>query len=514
MRKKWLPILILLLLAHAVCWAHLEQMPVVIDTDVALDDARSLVLMLSSEHLQVRAVVSSDGSSSPEIGCVSIHRILRILDKGEIAVGRGSSLDAPAPPWRDIAESISTLEVPSPGRQDLPGASTGAGAPATPAGAPAGDGACSLDAVSVIVKTLSESDQSVGYVCLGPLTNLAAVLRTAPSLKDRIRTVFYYGTPPGDPTPDWNTRRDPSAAEFVFSSGLPIYAFASADKGPLQFDMELYQAIERIDSPAARVIVALHQSDKVRRLLAQDHFQAWDETVALFLDDPDLATFARTDAGSSTFRLTRWDGQAARAHYLTLLEQAGGYQLEAREPVVLVAYPSRPEQFQSDLRPLVGKIIAVHGIEEWKAVVLTNELHRHLGIYSILGAKMGILAREILRASLDELTVASHAGLKPPLSCFNDGLQVATGASLGRGNISVAADEPPAPEAVFEAHGRKLRLSLKQDARERIKADIKRAIELYGNLTPEYFKEVRRLSFAYWADMKRDEIFDRQELAP
>jgi pyrimidine-specific ribonucleoside hydrolase len=183
---------------------------------------------------------------------------------------------------------------------------------------------------------------------------------------------------------------------------------------------------------------------------------------------------------------------------------------EPRIPVVLETYPTDPALFQNDLRPFVSSIIALHGIEEWKAAVLTNELHRHLGIYSILGAKMGILAREILNASLDELTVESHAGLKPPLSCLNDGLQVATGASLGRGTITVPETHSATVGAVFVKGERKLRLRLRDRVKDRITSDVQRAIQRYGDATPEYFKEVRRLSFKYWVEMKRGEIFERE----
>ena len=61
-------------------------------------------------------------------------------------------------------------------------------------------------------------------------------------------------------------------------------------------------------------------------------------------------------------------------------------------------------------------------------MVLTNEFHP-TGAYSIIGAKMGIRAREILEAPFDTLRVVSHAGDAPPSSCLNYGLQMATGAS-------------------------------------------------------------------------------------
>jgi pyrimidine-specific ribonucleoside hydrolase len=191
-----------------------------------------------------------------------------------------------------------------------------------------------------------------------------------------------------------------------------------------------------------------------------------------------------------------------------------GRQLQPRVPVVLESYPTDPVLFQQDLRPFVSRIIALHGVEEWKAAVLTNELHRHLGIYSIVGVKMGILARETLNTSLDELTVESHAGSKPPFSCLNDGLQVATGASLGRGTIRVPETHRPTVEAVFAQGDRKLRLRLKDSVKDRITSDIQHAIRRYGDSTPEYFKEVRRLSIEYWINLKRREIFERELSRP
>jgi pyrimidine-specific ribonucleoside hydrolase len=179
-----------------------------------------------------------------------------------------------------------------------------------------------------------------------------------------------------------------------------------------------------------------------------------------------------------------------------------------RMPVVLSAFPTDPALLQPDVRPLVNRIIAAHGLEEWKATLLTNELHRHLGTYSIIGAKMGVRARELLGAEFDELRVESYAGLKPPLSCLNDGLQVSTGASLGRGAIRVMENRPPAPEAVFIHDGKTLRLRLKQGVVDRIRADIAGAIKQHGNLTPAYFDAIRKLSLWHWAELNRSEMFE------
>lgn len=162
--------------------------------------------------------------------------------------------------------------------------------------------------------------------------------------------------------------------------------------------------------------------------------------------------------------------------------------------------------FKEDVAPHVADIIAAHGYEEWKACLLTNELHRHLGIYSLVGAKMGIYARELLEAPFDALEVVSYAGSKPPLSCVNDGLQVSTGASLGRGAIRVEEDARPA--ALFIYRDRALTLTLKPEYMNRIKTDIAAAIERFGAVNPAYFDHVRELSIRYWKEMDRTTLFD------
>ncbi len=77
--------------------------------------------------------------------------------------------------------------------------------------------------------------------------------------------------------------------------------------------------------------------------------------------------------------------------YLRLLDYSADLHLSRRTAVVLNDFPVAPSisMFKDDVRPYVKKIIERYGLEEWKACLLTNEFHRHLGIYSIVGAKMG-----------------------------------------------------------------------------------------------------------------------------
>lgn len=187
-----------------------------------------------------------------------------------------------------------------------------------------------------------------------------------------------------------------------------------------------------------------------------------------------------------------------------------GAESGADERVVFNRIPRDRHSFQTDVAPLVQQIIAHHGEREWEVVVLTSEFHRHLGVYSILGAKMGLAARDHFKVGLDELTIVSHAGHRPPISCLNDGLQVSTGATLGHGTIRVADDGNPRPSARFTHNDHNIVLTLKQSYWDQIKSDIRQIIEKEGLHTPGYWKTVRQLGLQYWLQWDRHGLFDQQ----
>ena len=180
--------------------------------------------------------------------------------------------------------------------------------------------------------------------------------------------------------------------------------------------------------------------------------------------------------------------------------------LDERKPVCLKEYPTDPSLFNELVRPYVLKIIERHGLEEWKAVLLTNELHRHLGMWSIIGAKMGIRARELLGAPFDKLDVISFCGYKPPFSCTNDGIQVSTGASLGRATISNT--HLGQPEAIFIYKDDRVLLKVVPQVKAQIGKVIKELSKKYGFRSVIYFQELDKISVIYWLKWDRAKIFE------
>ncbi|MCU0453729.1 MAG: formylmethanofuran dehydrogenase subunit E family protein [Bacteroidetes bacterium] len=177
-----------------------------------------------------------------------------------------------------------------------------------------------------------------------------------------------------------------------------------------------------------------------------------------------------------------------------------------RSEVLWTSFPGDAALMQDDVRSFVDSIIVRHGRSEWEAGVLTNELHRHLGIYNVIGVKMGVRALERLGAGFDQVRVECEAGTDQPLSCLHDGLQVATGASLGRGLYRVS-DGRPAPQARFSANGRTLELTIRPEIIATVAADIRALTERHGFATPAYFEAIRGLSMRRWLEWDRSSIF-------
>jgi inosine-uridine nucleoside N-ribohydrolase/formylmethanofuran dehydrogenase subunit E len=462
-----------------------SRSPVIVDTDMALDDARALALLARAPGLELVAVLTSDGGSSPCEGASRVHRLLDELDRGGVPVGVGAPLSAPDPPWREMGSVLDAFgSAEAPACEALP------------------------EALALARKELERSHSPVTWVALGPMTNLASLLERHPDLENRLHAVYYSGDQPDAEPVDWNTARDRDAAASILAAEVPIYLVPPRDaEAALVLDASLMEAVAEFDSPAAEWISRLYADERVQRLMADGHAGPWDDIAALALLEPSSFESMLARTSPPLRRLVPRPAEAVRHALLSVLAADEG--LKARPNVVLSRFPTEPAALRDDVAEVAGQIQKRHGAEEWKAALLANELHRHLGIYSLVGVKMGIRARELLDASLDELRVESHAGLRPPMSCLTDGLQAATGASLGRGTIRVEGNDPGA-KAVFAKGGARLHLVLKDEVRSQIRSDVATAVARFGNLTPQYFDEIRRLSIRYWLTLDRREIFEER----
>ncbi len=109
-----------------------------------------------------------------------------------------------------------------------------------------------------------------------------------------------------------------------------------------------------------------------------------------------------------------------------------------------------------------------------------KQFHGHLGPYVVIGYMMGKLANEYLGSDPFSKSVVAYTGLMPPLSCLIDGIQISSGCTLGKGNITVQPDG--IPKAYFtNKNGKHIEISLKPDIKHEIDTTVKeRDAEIYS----------------------------------
>ena len=67
-----------------------------------------------------------------------------------------------------------------------------------------------------------------------------------------------------------------------------------------------------------------------------------------------------------------------------------------------------------------------------------THLHGHLGPFLVTGIRLGLLALDLLGSpGYFGIRAESDAGSVTPLSCLNDGVQIGSGCTAGKGNLTV-----------------------------------------------------------------------------
>ncbi|CQR48149.1 Non-specific ribonucleoside hydrolase RihC [Paraliobacillus sp. PM-2] len=189
--------------------------PIIIDTDPGIDDAVALAIALYSEELDVRLITTVAGNVDVDKVTYNALRLLKFFEKEvPVAIGANQPL---------IKEPIDASNVHG---------STGM------------DGydfdepdyhlVVKENAVNAMYKEIINSEEPITLVPIGPLTNIALLLKLYPEIKDNIKEIVLMGgsTARGNAgvLAEFNIFADPEAAKIVFKSNLPI-VMAGLDVG-------------------------------------------------------------------------------------------------------------------------------------------------------------------------------------------------------------------------------------------------------------------------------------------
>lgn len=456
---------------------------IIIDTDGAADDLRTICLLLSSDKIQVNAITTSDGALIPDEGLVKVRALLRSFGHEGIPTSSGEITQPNPPQWRELSQKISW------GDEHQIETNIEENAP------------------DLIISSIYAEEEETTIVCLGSLTNIANALRVKPEIKERIKRIVWHNNSI-HPIFGTNYEIDKKAAEYILKIEIQLDIVNNIEGKEIGFTEKLLRDIETIKTPYAQKIAESHRPSKVYERIQTNHFKIWDELVALYLLYPELF---------ETKIFEKYPNHSINSIFQTAkIEDKIVEVLSCKNNenyIVFKNFPNDYNLYNDDVNKYMHQIIENYGKEEWGIIVLTNEFHTHLGIYSIIGAKMGLRAREYFNVGLDELYVVSYAGSRPPISCLNDGLQVSTGATLGHGTIiTMTEDLLQQPKAIFTYNNITMSLELKHEYWGIVRKDIKQGIKLHGALTDDYWSFVRELAIKYWLEWSRKEIFNIEKI--
>jgi inosine-uridine nucleoside N-ribohydrolase/formylmethanofuran dehydrogenase subunit E len=447
---------------------------VIIDTDGGIDDMRAISLLLASPDVRVLGIIVSPGALDTETSYKKVKSLLNSFHHEglPVAVNRNSNFKSPR--FQAAANTIW-------------GEEKGVDQSAAPG------------FISLIEDLLTAESTKVSLICLGGMTTPAAAMKEVPSFLKQVKEIVWSADGINDKN-GFNYNIDKASSEKILNSKIPVKIVKGSGE-PVFFDITIKESILSVKNQYALKISDFFKSEYAGHNFA---LQATDEMVPLFLHYPNLF---KADTTGLIIECSPKETILLKDSFLKIL--AG--ETVAKNQVIK-NFPSDPSFYSDDVAPYVTDIITRYGTDEWISGVIANELHRHLGVFAIIGVKMGIRAREYFNTGVDEFSAVSFAGSIPPLSCMNDGIQVSTGATPGHGLLTVKNDSPASPSAEFSYMNRKIRLTLKPDIAEKISSELKEINFIYGLDSNIYWELVRKNSIKYWLNMDRNVIFNIEEI--
>ncbi len=182
--------------------------PVVVDCDPGHDDMIAIMLAAAHPAVELLAITTVAGNGTLEQTTHNARATCALAGIRGVPVAAGA--EGPL-----LGELRTAPEVH--GASGLDGADLGPVDAVPLAGA---------HAVDLLARTLREHPEPVTLIAVGPLTNVALLLRTHPQLAERLGEIVLMGGAVGAgnvaPLAEFNVATDPEAADVVLRSAVPV----------------------------------------------------------------------------------------------------------------------------------------------------------------------------------------------------------------------------------------------------------------------------------------------------
>lgn len=212
-----------------------QRIPVILDTDIGtdIDDTWALAMMLKRPELDVRLVASATGNT--EYRAAIIARLLEVAGRTDVAVGIGIKQTDQRGPQSRWVDSYELDSYP---------------------------GTLHRDGVQAIIETIETSPLPVSLIAIGPVTNIADVLRRAPHVAQKTRFVGMHGSirrhhDGGEGAiAEYNVVQDVKACQAVFRAPWLDMTITPLDTcGQVRLRGPKYAAITRSADPLVKAVI-------------------------------------------------------------------------------------------------------------------------------------------------------------------------------------------------------------------------------------------------------------------
>lgn len=177
------------------------------DVDTGIDDALAILFANAHPGIHVRGISCVDGNVSLAKVVANTLRALDIADAPDVPVAAGAQrplLEAPrSASYVHGRDGLADLDLPVSTRMVSP-----------------------LSACEMMRDQILTSPTPVTAVALGPLTNIALLLRQVPEIVENLAGILFMGGSAGGgnatAVAEFNIWHDPEAAAIVLDSGVPL----------------------------------------------------------------------------------------------------------------------------------------------------------------------------------------------------------------------------------------------------------------------------------------------------
>lgn len=250
---------------------------IILDTDPGVDDAIAIFLALRSPELQIEAVTPVSGNVPLSLTLPNALRLLEIAGRSDIPVAAGAA----NPLVRRLVTAKYAHGNNGLGGVDFP----------EPKTKPVAETATEL-----ICRIVRANPGEISIVAIGPLTNVATVLKSDSTISPLIKSIVIMGgsLSGGNITPaaEFNIYVDPEAARIVFDAGIPLTMVGLDVTRKVVIHDEQVRALEAAQNPVSQAAGKILRANfnRLSKTGSVAGFAMHDPLTVAQLIDPSVVT--------------------------------------------------------------------------------------------------------------------------------------------------------------------------------------------------------------------------------